>query len=322
MRFAVFDAAKFIGAILVIYGHTEPLRLLSPRLHAAVMAFAHLGVALFFGMAGFLFAREGDSMFPRERLGRFLRRVLRLYGVWCLLGLPVCALYFELPAALGEYVFDLVSGLWHLWFLTALLQAALLGGLLSRLFSWRAALAAAIGLYAAGTLLSTYLGVVPFTSRWYFPFVRNGVFYGLVFFLLGIAVRQLSGRLSAGRCAAGAALSALGLVAESQYLFGIYGGQSLDFYWCFLPGVGFGLLLMQETRLRLAEPAAEWLRRASTLIYCVHGFAIIVLLRAGLTIRPELAGILMFALTSGLSLLFAAVVIRLQRRFSWLRVLY
>lgn len=266
------DIAKCFCAAGVLYIHTEPLKQIAPAGNGILLCFSHGGVALFFLLSGFLFASGDGKPDFRQAPGRmlhFVRRVLRLYLVWALPWLWVYVVIFQQPADFWQ---ELFFGIWHLWFLTGLLQVMVILYVWQRFFAGIRLLPCSVAVFVLGTFLSTYTGYVAIDLT-YWHFLRNGIFYGLVFFLLGMYMAQDRASACLGTLRKLLLPAVLIQIAEAVLLGSLHGyGVCYDFY--------LGQLLLAPALLafllKLPDVTGGWpsgtvfLRRVSTLFYCMH----------------------------------------------------
>lgn len=266
------DIAKCFCAAGVLYIHTEPLKQIAPTWNGIILCFSHGGVALFFLLSGFLFAAGAGKPGMRQAPGRmlhFVRRILRLYLVWALPWLWVYAAIFQQTA---DFWPELFFGVWHLWFLTGLLQVMVILYVWQKFFAGIRLLPCSVAVFVLGTVLSTYTGYVAIDLV-YWHFLRNGAVYGLVFFLLGMYLAQDR----AAACLS--VLSKLLLpavlieVAEAVLIGNLHGyGGHYDFYLgqLLLAPVLLACLLKLPDVTGGSQSGTIFLRRVSTLFYCMH----------------------------------------------------
>jgi surface polysaccharide O-acyltransferase-like enzyme len=162
-------------------------------------------VPLFFIVSGYFWVQACTD--PREhwmRSRRVCQRVLLIFVSWALvyaavaaiqvawtdgpLGPPRQLLHAWREGRLGFALVFLEGGTAHLWFLPALAIAVLVSGALLAHGMRRTLIALAIGLFAIGLAGKPYA----FTPIGFFtPLnLRNGPFFGLIFFVTGIELRR------------------------------------------------------------------------------------------------------------------------------------
>ena len=271
------DIGKLICALGILYPHTEPLRHVCPWANWIVLCFTHAGVPVFFLLSGFLAADAGeqpDASIDAGRTMHFACRVLRLYLVW---GIPCAAIYAAWGPGVQQAGEEFLFGIGHLWFLIGLMQIVVVLYVWRRFFSCRYLLLISAGCFVACTFLSTYAGMVA-TDFFYWHVVRSGPMYGMVFFLLGRYLRSSSAKgfiHAAPRLLLPALLLQLAEAGAVAYFQGYEGRY--DFF--------MGQLLLAPTcaACLLAMPVPAWcsagvslfMRRLSTLFYCMHGLLVI-----------------------------------------------
>ena len=335
--FAWVDMAKFIGAVLVLWVHARPLAGGPAWLDFSIShIFIRQVVPFFFVAAGFFFAKD---FVPGQKLAwrmvwRRLKRILILYLGWTVIYLPMLVYNLSMSgaAAPADLVWrvcqEVAAGFYHLWFFTALLQAMICVAVLSRFLSIERIFAAAVVLFAIATWLGTYR-VIPFD--WYYnAFVRNGVLFGLCFFVLGMCIRYHAWSFSLSRCLAGLLLGLAALFLEGAFVFCTYGGEPVDMYFSLLPCAFFGFLLLLQAEQRVPgwiSGRAKAFRAYSVLIYTSHVLIGMVLFLPSIqellgVWRFLTVGVPFFLLVLFLAVLLSKVILRLERQVPWLRYLH
>lgn len=157
-------------------------------------------VPLFFLISGYLIQPKLTSQ-PMVTLWHYLAPLLKVYIIWSIIclampfNLRVVAEQGYLAEREGYWQFladtplnsVLEGGLVHLWFIPALMCAALLTGLLVRFNKLSLLLPLAVLLYVYGVLAGSYVSL---TELWAPIFTRNGPFFSTLLFALGFTIRQ------------------------------------------------------------------------------------------------------------------------------------
>ncbi len=282
------DRFRLIAALLVVAIHTSPLSSFSADADFFLTrVLARLAVPFFFLVTGrFILAdyllNKNASFAP---IGRYLKKILILYGVSILLYLPIglyAGQYQELTplSVCRMLLFD--GPFYHLWYFPALLLGILLLCALRRFCSLRVLSVLSAVFYLAALLGDSYWGLasripgVAAAYEWGFQFssyTRNGLLMAPIFLLLGARMAGMkSGH--AAKYAAGLFLSASLMTAEACFLR-YYGLQRHDSMYLLLPVcAAFLYALLLSSR---KKPSAH-LRAVSSWVYILHP-AVIVLIR-------------------------------------------
>lgn len=168
-------------------------------------------VPLFFLISGYLMQPKLMAA-PMATVKSFCTPLLRVFIVWSV----ICALMpFNFHTVMTEgYLVErmgywnylgqaplntlLEGGLVHLWFIPALMIAALITALMVRFNQVRLLLPLAVVLYIYGVLAGSYQNI---TELWTPFFTRNGPFFSTLMFAIGFIIRQNSIQVSAAKAA-------------------------------------------------------------------------------------------------------------------------
>lgn len=185
-------------------------------------------VPLFFLIAGFLIQPKLVAA-PMVTLKNYCAPLLRIFAVWsviCLLmpfdfGTLLENGYLAERLGYWQYLLSrpintlLEGGLVHLWFLPALMLAALITALLLHFHKARWLLPIAVVLYLYGVAAGSYYNL---TNIWAFCFTRNGPFFSTLMFALGFLIREKEFRLSRGAALAMALIGMAMHLGEAYFL--------------------------------------------------------------------------------------------------------
>ena len=275
-RFPALDRFRLLAALLVICIHTSPLAgytALGDFWLTRVLA--RLAVPFFFMVSGYFLAKGNW-----RSLGKFLKKLLILYGCAILLYLPLN--WYNGGYTPGQWLQNLlVEGtFYHLWYFPATILGAVVARQLSRL-GLPAALGIAALLYLVGLGGDSYYGLaveVPALKPLYDGIFtlcghsRNGLFFAPLFLLLGAAGVTLRRRTAA----VGFALSFTLLSAEGLWLHSLE-VQRHDSMYLMLPVVMLFLFsLLQNCNTGRDKRAGD----LAQLVYLIHPWCI-VLVRGG-----------------------------------------
>ena len=211
------DLLKILLAVMVVGIHANPVK---PLGHDAVLltgqGLYRLSVPTFFVINGYFL----HPVTMAGGTGRYVRRLLALWGIWTALYLPGWWGLMASPDASG--IQTLLIGWWHLWYLPALAIAALMA---AGVRGWpvQAQLAAMAVTFGLGLALvyGSALGLVT-RPAWFVAdsaaMWRNGVLMGFPFLMAGWLIRQTGWGtgLSTGRVATLAGLGTLGVLVETM----------------------------------------------------------------------------------------------------------
>lgn len=236
-----------------------------------------VGVPLFFAVSGFLFfQKKRDS----EDLRKYVWRVLRLYLVWSVIYFPIVLLsYYKrnmlnvtgIVDYLQQFIFS--GSYYHLWYLPSLITAIVLIYFISNRIDNKKLFVISVVLFIVGTLVGTYSHLSPLFSwsayRKIFLTTRNGLFFGFPFVTIGkiIAENRYKTRYDM------MLLSILVMFVEGFYLAFIVKKPIVNMSISSLFFVPMVLILV--INLRPLKVNGQLLRKASTLIFCVHPLVIV-----------------------------------------------
>ncbi len=326
------DVFRLIAAFLVVTIHTSPLASFSPEADFLLTRIvARLAVPFFFMvtgqfvLSGYLTGKTRDF----TAVGRFLKKILLLYGGCVILYLPVgiyAGHYQEVtPLSLVRTLF-FEGTFYHLWYFPALLLGTLLLCGARRFFSLRGLLVLSAGLYLLGLLGDSYWGLtaqVPGVSTVYewgfsiFGYTRNGLFMAPLFLLLGVWMGRRK-TASPVKAAAGFLLS-LALMTAEGFILRAFALQRHDSMYLLLP---VSAAFLYALLLSWKKSPCRLVRTASTWIYLLHP-AVILLIRGGakltntvwLLVDNSLVHFLAVSLLSGLlAFLLAAILAAFTRK--------
>ncbi len=222
------DVLKLCMALLVAQRHIIQIFYEEGSPWRAVIGYwlSNLAVPVFFTIAGFFLFRQLDDRRPDSSVVyRYCFRILRLYVIWSLIYLPIDIYnwYHEenhsvvsgILTYLHHFAFD--STIPQLWYLPALAFACLVVGFVYvHGIGIAPLLTGGILLFATGTIGNNWYfnqrlpeavrDVMHLYSR-YFLTMRNGLFYGIFFVALGLALAKIRRRPPFWLSASGAVAS-------------------------------------------------------------------------------------------------------------------
>lgn len=292
------DIAKFLCAILVLIIHSDPVGSYSKALSFGFRnVICVVAVPFFFATSGYLLREklgslntEGDQ---KQYMWKYLKRLVVIYLFWSAVYFPFVVVKW-LRAGFGigsvlEYVKDFFfEGSYStIWFLPALMSAALIYWLLRKRLSCKGVFFAGCGCYAVTLLLSSYYGVtarVPGLAQLgqlyygFFDSVKNGVLFGLVFLALGGMISEYDGfsKMKKSHALLGCAGSALLICAEVAVYKVIGNTRGIDTIASLLPFTFFALIFTLSVSVK-TSPACMLLRKLSMLIFLTQRIPISVI---------------------------------------------
>lgn len=137
IKYNSFDIAKFIGAIMVIAIHTNPMLCYADTFAYDIYnMFVSLAVPFFFVVSSYLFFDRNREIYEKGTLVVLKENIfkwIRLYLIWTILYLP-CTIfvYIEKDYTIGFSIIHFIRGVlfighhnfsWPLWYLLALIYA-------------------------------------------------------------------------------------------------------------------------------------------------------------------------------------------------------
>lgn len=344
--FPDLDLGKLCMAFLVVEIHTLPLNDVGSDLIARIIAgIDSVAVPFFFVTSSFFCFR---NLVPSDFKDRFssaavrarktIRKQLTLYVAWTILLLPLALFGAHLRAwSVSETALRIIRGVvfvgendftWPLWYLLASVVAfSLVYILLRGGVSPRAIMLASSALLLFGYAIEVCLAwddappVIAFMADLYnvvFSTARNGLFEGFFYVAIGMCIgfgwnkfRSWPPAWTVGGIVLG--LAGCILVSPSAHL-----------PFCALSAVSLFLLCTR----RVSNRAHSWARKASTVVYLVH-MVFVVIFVYGICGHTEISfydasisHMALYAFTLGCSLLTAAIVIPLGRRFPIVKTVF
>jgi len=224
------DYFRLIAALLVVAIHTSPLADYS-EIGDFILTriIARVAVPFFFMVSGFFVISR--YTYNSEKLMRFLKRTVSIYGFAILLYVPINIYngYFKmenlLPNIIKDIVFD--GTLYHLWYLPASVLGVLIAWYLVKRFNYTKAFIVTIILYVIGMFGDSYYGIVEQAigvKSFYdllfqvSDYTRNGILFAPVFFVMGGFIADTKREVTLGKNIGGFAISFTLLLAEAMLL--------------------------------------------------------------------------------------------------------
>jgi hypothetical protein len=334
------DLTKFVAAMLVVAGHVRPFLSYSLTLDVFVIhVLARVTIQFFFMTAGYFLFRKIE--FPlkgkpqnNKIIFNYCKRVLILYAIWMGIYVGVAFIYFVSQVgfnAYGFYIFyRILEDGSHLWYLSALVVAALLVYGTLRYVSFKKALVLGFVLYIIGLFGDAYYGVagnlgfggLVKTYADLFVTTRNGLFFGFFFMTMGAYFAKIDFRVKRPFPLFIVFMAALTL---EVFLLRAY-SKPLNFNLMFFALPASICLFSGVLELKLKDRGIyRWLRDGSLIVYLIHPLFMMLL-----PMLLNLVGwgglynnsLMEYFLVAGGSYAFAWLLIKGAKRWPRLHIFY
>lgn len=330
------DLTKFIACIFIVFGHIEPLITNEPEAYFLIhIVFGRFAVPFFFMTAGYLYYRKYSLNQNRSKIlseygFKYLKRLLSLYFIWSLVYFPYVLhqLLSQDTSTIKLFLHCLRIVLYsgaglHMWYFPALILSIIIIDIWISRFKLQSLLILSAVLCVVGLLGDSYSGLIPpgsFLSNAFelyfsvFLTTRNGLFYGLLFVVLGAYFNEKPIKLAVNKSLQFTVISLCLLGVEALLLHRFSEPNDHNFMIMSLP---LSLFLFHS----LININLSWnlnyilLRKLSTLIYCAHIAFIIFFTTVFRNLGIEALvgnGLILFTLVLLLSMLFSIWVVKLE----------
>ena len=326
-QFNGIDIVKFICAFLVCAIHIQPFNVellgvekLSYLNFGLQQYLCRIAVPFYFTASGFLLFRKTEFINLNEsRIKSYCFKILRLLGTWTLL--------------------LFVGGSAQLWYLGALVLAVIiLNVLIKKNISMRWIVLISIILYIIGLLGDSYYGFIEPLKNYFIPklFIvgyetvftttRNGIFFGLIFVLLGAVFAQKRIVINDILAVIGLFISLIMMLFEVYLLKRYSHPKDFNMVLSLLPVIFF--LFYFATHLNLKNHSIyRSLRVIGMIVFFTHLF-VNYFVALSIEIAKNKLGIdlssFQFIITIFFTTILAVLVERLSKtnRFQWLKYLF
>lgn len=318
------DVFKLLCAFLIIVLHIKPF-------HTDYLGLDHLNywiqncvcriaVPFYFTASGFLLFRKMDfSNIDNNRIKSYCFKILRLLGTWTFL--------------------LFIGGSWQLWYLGALVLAVIiLSKLIKRGLKIRYIVIISLFLYLIGLLGDSYYGFIEPLKNYFIPKLmisgydlifnttRNGIFFGLIFVLMGALFAKRRIVINNIVVIIGLFVSIALLFLEAFFLRHFSHPKDYNMYLSLIPVVF--LLFYMATHLNLKnKPIYNSFRVIGMAMFFTHLF-VNYFVKLSLEVLNNKIGIdlnaLTFVFTLIFTLLLSILLERLSRKekFIWIKYLF
>lgn len=340
-RVDAIDLFKFIGAFFVITVHTNPLASFFEEANwMLVNIIARLAVYFYFVASAYLFFRgiefKNDKIVKtkenRQKLKKYVIRTTTLYLIWTIiymiLDLPnwYAGGYLTIKNFIGYGIASVLNtSYYHLWFLLSLIYAIPLMYAMLRVVPRKIVVGLAVCMYIAGLMFGTYsfLCQMPGTSLWEFwgnHWVRLRTVIFNVIPICSPALFCDKVRLNKKALITITSVLIILFSIEGWLLYRFSEATASSYNILLLPTIFFIFLLIKSMDLRLKHYL--FLRKMSTLIYCMHPM-VIMLFRYAID-TAQLNSMVYFLLVSLITTLLGALLVILYfkyPRLKWIKYL-
>lgn len=290
------DLFKFIGSFLVVAIHTNVFISISETFNwYFINLFCRIAVYFFFVASAYFFFKKiqfEDSGKIKNCIGnwqilkKYVFRMILLYMIWTAIYLiPNILFWYRINcltfANIKGYVISVFfnTSYYHLWFLISLIYAIPLLFCLLLVISKKNLLIVSSACYIVGLLFSTYCFVeTPLNSIYqvlstYWPRLCTVVF--IVIPICSLALICDLTIIQKHVCLILAILFMIGYSAEGMILYFFVPNQASSYNLLLLPTVLFVFVSIKNLNITLYS--SMYIRKTSTMIYCVHPLIILIL---------------------------------------------
>lgn len=332
------DVVKLLMALCVVAIHLTPFAMFGENVSFLFdKILTRAAVPFFFCSSGFFLKMKLDRTTSNTEFNlqviKFVKRILFMYIIWTIIYLPCIIFWFKVDnetilSFVQKCIFD--GSYLHLWYLPSVMVAGAIATWLVRRIGTEKSLIIAIILYVIGLLDTSYYGLIKALGfqnfiREYdkiFITTRNGVFFGLVFILLGFLAYER--KLTLNKTVILLIFSTIGLFIEMYVLRSYDVARSYEGILFTVPVTYFLLQMAKEITLS-DKVIYKNIRTMGVLIYLSHcwvDFTYSVLCYN--ILHRTFNSIVRFGYTLVLTILLSVLVFKLQnyKKFRWLRKLY
>lgn len=283
-QYHAVDVMKFVCAFLVIVVHTYPFYEVWPDLGFVTSnILGRIVIPFFFISAGY-FMQIGRCHKDENYFRSYIKRLIKLYLIWSVIYIPFgmhkLGNMMEISGALWLAALPIalfnIGTYFHLWYMSALIFAMVFCHLFLKKFSMKALLILGGLLFLIG-LVETYHGLITNeillqSVNTYFLLMfttRNGLFFGVLFVAMGMALADLNRTKTLRHPFIKAAAAFVLLVVEAFTVRHFHWALDYNMYLMTVPFIlyWFAGLLQTQLNWKLNFKA---LREASTVIYFCH----------------------------------------------------
>lgn len=332
------DVVKLLMAICVVAIHLTPFAMFGEDVSFLFdKVITRAAVPFFFCASGFFLKMKldrgtSDREWKKEVM-KFAKRILFMYIIWTMIYLPCIIFWFKednetVLSFIQKCIFD--GSYVHLWYLPSVMVAGVLAALFVKRMGIAKSLVIASILYLVGLLDTSYYGTIK-VDWWQrivqkyeqiFITTRNGIFFGLIFVLLGFLVYERKETLN--KSVILFIFSTVGLIIEMYVLRNYNIARSYEGILFTVPVTYFLLQIAKEIKLR-DRFIYKNIRIMGVLIYLSHcwvDFTYSILCYN--ILHRTFNSMIRFSYALILTLLLAVGLVKLQqyKKWKWLKRLY
>lgn len=335
-NYQLLDLVKYIAAIMVICVHCNQLFPQEFLNYVIKNIICRVAVPFFFITSAY-FVRKGVSTNPHY-VASYLKKTTSSYLLWSLVFIPIGLDWIHQNLALAGNLlpFALLYGLihigtyYHLWYIPALIFSIFVVNKLLKYLSYRRLFLISMALFLFGSL-ETYYGLLPagFIKDAFDVLIkiifttRSGLFYGMVFILMGFFLYDYREKLCAivNNISKLTLLSALLLAAEGIFLYPIE-RLDMNFLIGLIPFSFFFFLWILSSPRKLKRDTRR-IRELSKYYYFVHPVCIVMIeqLGAAYDIAFLSSGLISFLLILGFTHLLSTCILYMKKELTASRVI-
>lgn len=335
-NYKMLDIIKYALSFMVIYVHCNPVFPQEFLDYFTKNIVCRIAVPFFF-MASAYFVRKGSANNP-QYVKKYLKGTIKSYLLWSLAFAPIGLDWIRqnlelagslLPLAL-LYGLIHIGTYYHLWYIPAMLFSVFFVDKLLRRISYKLLFILSIVLFAFGSI-ETYYGLLPtggfkdfFDTLISVIFTtRSGLFYGMIFVLMGFFIYDYREKLKAiiKYVPILTILSAALLVVEGTLLYRIP-RLDMNFLLGLIPFDFFFFLWVLSFPYRPKRDTKR-VRELSKYYYFVHLACFVVVEQIGLAYGIDFltSGIVSFVLIVLLTHLLSACIVKMKKLISYRKII-
>ena len=311
------DILKYILSVLIIAYHASVFADIDYTASRILRLFTNTATGTFFVISGYILgSRVAASREQSERLSVLLKsakRLILLWAVWEVLYTPFIVYKLRAGISMGQLLIEnyLLGSYSHLWYLKASAIAVILiwalkkAGIPDKLLLILACLCFLIGAYMLSVAHNT--------------FFRNGVFFAFPYYVLGNLIAEKQDLIIGmpRKITAAAAIGIFAVYTAENII--ISTGQS-SFTMPF--ACAAILILFLRLPVHIGRKEAGRFRHLSTLNYTIHYGVFSIFSHFNRTGTAVLNSVELFCMTLLITTVLAVLVLAIQTKMKFLRILY
>lgn len=335
------DLMKFLCAILVITIHIEPFPLncsITWLNFFVNNCIARIAVPLFFIASSFFLFKKLKNNMDTKIFGKYLKRIIFLYIAWTIIYIPLIiykkykyGLILGIIMLIRDTIFD--GSYVHLWYLQSLIvSSTIVFFYFKKNNNKKILLFMAIVLYVIGLLGQSWFGFLKPIKNvspqvWQVLLLikniivttRNGIFFGLIFTLIGYYFATNEKVITKKKNILMIIIFLILLIFECYILKHLNFARAHDMYLTLIPLSFYVFNYFKDIKLD-NKKIYIYMRKISSLVYFIHMWIAAIL---KLLLRNVLNDwYIVFYLTVIISIFLSLLIIKLSKKYTWLKYLY